>query len=33
VERDEDGIWRGGMGVRPRSHYRIDGARLFGSRD
>jgi hypothetical protein len=33
VERDEDGIRRGGMGVGRRSHFGIDGARLFGSKD
>ncbi len=33
MERDEDGIRRGGMGARRRSHSGIDGARLFGSRD
>jgi len=33
VERDEDGIQRGGMGAGRRSHSGIDGARLFRSRD
>jgi hypothetical protein len=33
VERNEDGIRRGGMGVGRRSHSGIDGARLFRSRD
>ncbi len=33
VERDEDGIRRGGMGAGRMSHSGIDGARLFGSRD
>jgi len=33
VEHDEDEIRRGGMGARRRSHFGIDGARLFESRD
>jgi hypothetical protein len=33
VERDEDRIRRGGIGVGRRSHSGIDGTRLFGSRD
>jgi hypothetical protein len=33
MERDEDEIRQGGMGVGRRSHSRIDGARLFGLRD
>ncbi len=33
VERDENGIRRGGMGAGWRSHSGIDDARLFGSRD